>query len=151
MRGLPPVLASARVIAFAVVDDTLTPTGRTVRFLGGRPPGRAPRLALGAGLSDGRIRLLHCDLDWNVLAVSEHESLDAAKGAAEEVYSGVWRVWQAATFTDPEVAAFLDEEDAGLICSFCGRHPHQYEKLVTGQAGAAICDRCITALRRPPL
>ena len=93
---------------------------------------------------------MHCDTGWNVLAVSEHDSIDAAKDAAERVYSGVNRAWQVATFSAGEVAAFLEDEDEGVICSFCGRHPHEYEKLVTGRDGAAICDRCIRRLREPP-
>jgi hypothetical protein len=145
---LPPIIAGARIIESAIIDERVTLTGRTVRFLGGRPPGTAPRLAIGIDLTGGKTRLMHCDDEWNTLSASDHDSIEAAKQSAEEVYSGVLANWQPASFSDSEVAAFLQAEDEGLICSFCGRHPHEYLKLVTGHGGAAICDRCITAFKQ---
>ena len=148
MTPVPPIIASARIVEYAVIDDDVTLTGQTVRFQGGRAPGTAPRLAIGIDLATGGIRLMHCDQEWNNLSASEHHSVDAARQAAERVYAGVSAKWRGTSFSDPEVAAFLNAEDEGLICSFCGRHPHEYEKLVTGHDGAAICDRCITAFKQ---
>jgi hypothetical protein len=156
MTPPPPVIASTRILEIAAIDHDVILTGRSVRFMGGREPGTAPLLAIGADLSTGGIRLLHCDEEWNRLGVSEHGTSDDAKRAAEEVYAGVTAKWRAVTYSDEEVAAFLAEEDEGLVCSFCGRHPHEYEKLVTGHNGAAICDHCIRSFRedatasRPP-
>ena len=148
MTSVPPIIASARIVEYAVIDDDVTLTGQTVRFVGGRAPGTAPRLAIGIDLATLSIRLMHCDQEWNILSASEHNSVDAAKQAAERVYAGVGAKWRGTSFSDSEVAAFLNAEDEGLICSFCGRHPHEYEKLVTGHDGAAICDRCITAFKQ---
>ena len=143
----PPVIASARVLEYAVIDDGVTFMGHTVIGVGGRTVGPVQRLAIASELSQGSTLLLHCDEDWNKLAGSRHGTIEQAKEAAEDAYSGVTARWSAARFSDADVDAFLDEEDEGLICSFCGRHPHEVEKVVTGHHGAAICDLCIRALR----
>lgn len=143
----PPVISSARVLEFAPIDRDVALSGKTVELAGGRGQGTAPRLAIAADLATGGIRLIHCDDDWNSLAFSEHRSVGEAKRAAEDIYIGVGGKWRVTMFSDADVKAFLNKEDEGLTCSFCGRHPHEYEKLVTGRDGAAICDRCIRSFR----
>ena len=144
-RPPPPVLASARVLAYAFAEAG-TYTGRHVVFAAGRELGPVPCLAMGRRLPRGEVLLLFCDKDWDVLAAEAHTSIDAAKYAAGEAYAGLDAKWQETSFTDAEVDAFLDEEDRGLICSFCGRHPHEVDRIVTGHGGAAICEICIRAL-----
>jgi hypothetical protein len=143
----PPVLASSRVLEYAVVDDAVTYTGRHTLIVAGQVLGPVPRLAIGSRLTGGEIVLLHCDAEWDVLATAGYASIEAARRAAEDAYSGLNGKWRAISFTDAEVAAFLDDEDRGLICSFCGRHPHEVDRIITGHGGAAICEICIKALR----
>jgi hypothetical protein len=143
----PPVLASARVIAYAVVEASVSYTGRQRLVVAGRELGPVPRVAIGRALAGGGIVLLFCDEEWDVLTKTGHESIDAAKQAAEDAYAGLTEHWQPVSFTDGEVEAFLDDEDRGLICSFCGRHPHEVARIITGHRGAAICEICIRALR----
>jgi ClpX C4-type zinc finger len=146
----PPVLASARVLEYAVVEGDVAYTGRQKVIVAGQMLGPVPRLAIGRELSGANILLLHCDAEWDVLATAHYGSVEEAKRLAENAYSGISAKWQAVSFTDAEVEAFLDEEDRGLICSFCGRHPHEVEKIITGHRGAAICEICIRALRDKP-
>ena len=143
----PPVLASARVVAYAAVDDEVTYTGDHPPVVAGRAIGPVPRLAIGRTLAAGEFTLLHCDAEWDVLAQVPCASADAARQRAEVTYAGLAQKWETISFTDAEVDAFLDDEDRGLICSFCGRHPHEVARIVTGHRGAAICEICIKALR----
>jgi ClpX C4-type zinc finger len=143
----PPVLASSRVLVYAAVEGEVRYTARTPLTVAGQTLGPVPRLAIGQALAQGAILLLHCDAEWDVLAKTAYQSVDDAKRAAEEAYSGIAAKWQAVKFTDAEVEAFLDEEDRGVICSFCGRHPHEVARIITGHRGAAICEICIRALR----
>jgi ClpX C4-type zinc finger len=143
----PPVLASSRVLAYAVTDDTVEYTGQKPLIVAGQKLGAVPTLAVGRALAGGEILLLHCDADWDVLATVGYDSVDDAKRGAEQAYSGLAAKWREVSFTDAEVEAFLDNEDRGLICSFCGRHPHEVERIITGHRGAAICEICIRALR----
>ena len=149
MTPVLPIIASARIVEYAVIDDDVTLTGQTVRFLGGRAPGTAPRLAIGVDLATLGIRLMHCDQEWNIavcLGARLRRRGEASRRTTCTRESTA--KWRGTSFSDAEVAAFLNAEDEGLICSFCGRHPHEYEKLVTGHDGAAICDRCITAFKQ---
>jgi hypothetical protein len=143
----PPVLASSRVLAYAAVDDTVSFTGRQKLVVAGRELGPVPRLAVGRLLAGGEFVLLHCDAEWDVLATVRYASAEDAKRHGEDAYSGLTGRWRAVSFTDEEVEAFLDEEDRGSICSFCGRHPHEVDRIITGHRGAAICEICIKALR----
>jgi hypothetical protein len=143
----PPVLASARVLAYAVVDEGVLFTGRQKLFVAGRELGPVPRLAIARMLAGGELVLLHCDADWDVLATVAFPSVEDAKRHAEDAYAELGGRWQVVSFTDAEVNAFLDEEDRGMICSFCGRHPHEVARIITGHRGAAICEVCIKALR----
>jgi hypothetical protein len=143
----PPVLASSRVLEYAVVDNEVTYTGRQPLIVARQVLGPVPRLAIGRMLTGGEIVLLHCDAEWDVLGTAGHPSIEAARHAAEDAYSGLNGKWRTVSFTDAEVAAFLDDEDRGLICSFCGRHPHEVDRIITGHRGAAICKICIKALR----
>ena len=141
----PPVLASARVLAYALVADDAPFTANVPVVAAGRELGRVPCLALGTDLSSGAATLLYCDREWDVLTKTRHPSIEDAKRTANANYPGLR--WQETSFTDAEAAAFLDEEDRGLVCSFCGRHPHEVARIVTGHRGAAICELCIRSLR----
>lgn len=147
MTPPPPVLASSRVLAYAIVDEGVSFTGRHPLVVAGRELGPVPRLAIGRRLAGGEFVLLHCDAEWDVLATVAYPSAEDATRHAEEAYSGLAGNWRTVSFTDAEVEAFLDEDDRGLICSFCGRHPHEVDRIVTGHGGAAICEICIKALR----
>jgi ClpX C4-type zinc finger len=143
----PPALASARVLEYAIVDDSVVHTDRNPIFVAGQRLGPVPCLAIGRNLIGNEILLLHCDAGWDVLAVSGHPSIEYAKDQAEKNYAGLRARWQPVSYSDAELEAFLDEEDRGLICSFCGRHPHEVERIITGHRGAAICEICIKAMR----
>jgi hypothetical protein len=141
------VLASSRVVAYAAVDDDVAYTGQQEIVVAGQALGPVPRLAVGRTLGEGTVVLLYCDTDWDVLATENYASVEGAKSGAERAYSGLAAKWQGVSFTDAEVDAFLDEEDRGFICSFCGRHPHEVARIITGHRGAAICEVCIRLLR----
>jgi hypothetical protein len=146
MTSPPPVIGLARVLEYAATDD-LAFTGAHVPVAAGRELGAVPRLAIGERLTTRDVVLLYCDPAWDLLAVSAQASVADARRVAEEAYPGINGRWRAGGFSDADVEAYLDEEDRGMICSFCGRHPHQVEKMITGHNGAAICEVCIRALR----
>jgi hypothetical protein len=66
----PPVLASARVLAYAILDGSVGFSGRSRVFVESRELGRVPRLVIAEGLEAADVVLLYCDDDWNVLAAS---------------------------------------------------------------------------------
>ena len=86
----PPILNGARVIRYAIVDDTVTPTGKTVhRFHLGGVMGPAAALAICQNDEEECYYLFYCDAEWNVLTDGWHESLELALRQADFEYRGL--------------------------------------------------------------
>jgi len=138
----PPVLDSARVVAYAYVDDiAYRRCGKL--FVDGILLEKVPRLAVALNLGmDLGAMLLHCDSDWNVLGVSGTPTVAATKTKAEENYPGVGARWIDIDTSVDAALAFYDAQHNNAKCSFCGKRPFEVESLVKGH-GANICERCI--------
>jgi hypothetical protein len=90
----PPVLLnSARVVSFAETGGRASYTGRTMVIVGDKPLDPVPRLAICEDLVEGAFLIMHCDVEWNVLAAGFFPSLEAAKSSAKEAYSGISTKW----------------------------------------------------------
>ena len=98
----PAVLEGARVIEYALVDETIQFTGRLRLYVGDERLGAVPRLAICEQLADHVLLLMHCDEDWNVLGVQawngpaspEIVSIEYIKQCAEGFYSGISAHWK---------------------------------------------------------
>jgi hypothetical protein len=143
----PPVLDSARVLHYAVVDDSVGYTGRDLLTVGGVEIGRVPCLAICQNRFEPDILLFHCDPEWTVLGCSGHDSVEAAKRSIERNYPGLSSRWIEAQFTDAEVERYLEELYGHGRCSFCGKRPDQVDRMIAG-GNACICDRCIGELHK---
>ena len=143
----PPVLASARVLEYAVLDDSVGYSGKTWVFVGDRELGRVPRLAVCEGLETAETLLLYCDHDWSVLAAARYDSPKRAKARAERTYPGVSRRWVSAGVSREEARAAWDQEAQQLCCSFCGRKPEQVRNLIVN-GESRICNLCVAQFTR---
>jgi hypothetical protein len=143
----PAVLASARVLEYAVVDDSVGYSGKSWVFVGDRELGRVPRLAICEGLETGEILLLYCAADWNVLGAAKYASPARAKARAERTYPGVARRWVNARVSREEALAVSEEESRALSCSFCGRKPEQVRNLIV-HGDSRICNLCVAQFTR---
>ena len=102
MKPPPPLLDSAKVLEFAVVDSSVRFTGNLHLFHGGERVGPVPCLAIGRDPAVEGLLLFHCDDDWNVLAAQIWNSPDRAvvatveevKQRAEQYYSGISAKWR---------------------------------------------------------
>ena len=139
----PPVIASARVLQYALLDSTVEYSGCTSLFVGGKELGQVPCLAICQDKPTPEILLFHCAKDWNWLGCSAHQSVDAAKIRAEGIYHGVSRLWIDANISELESEQYLDELWGETKCSFCGRRPDQGVEKLLGKDGVRICDRCV--------
>ena len=79
----PPVLASARVLEYAILDGSVGFSGKSRVFVESRELGRVPRLAIGQVLEAGEVLLLYCDEEWSVLTAAGYSSPAHAKARAE--------------------------------------------------------------------
>jgi hypothetical protein len=92
MAPAPAELDGDKVIATAVVEGSVRPTGATLhRGPDGVVP---PASALAIVQSETSFYLLYCDAEWHVLADTWHLSVSAAKAQAEFEYAGISEVWK---------------------------------------------------------
>jgi hypothetical protein len=148
----PPVLDGARVIAYAIVDDTVRWTGRQKLFRGDILVGAVPRLALcqalGGDLTD--ILLFHCDDAWSVEAVSGSPTLEGSKALAERAYAGIGARWVHLDATPEQAHAWLAahaDADALAHCAFCNASPSGNRRFVVFR-NASVCEACVGRLGR---
>jgi hypothetical protein len=141
----PPVLDMARVIAYAILDQSVKWTGRQKLLVDGKEMGPAPRLALCQNLSGDLhdILLFHCDEEWNVLACSGGKTIEDAKASAERAYKGISEKWVDTNVTEDEAKAWIVENCRDMSCSFCDRLPSDFKQLIESKSGVRICNYCI--------
>lgn len=136
----PPIIACARVICFASVDDDVLFTGRGGMFADGKSLGPVKRLAICTNPTDNDLLLLYCDEDWNCLAAAGHETVEKAKASIERAYSGLAHKWQNSTYTDADAASYLSRH--WQPCSFCGKRGFEVSNFIEGHE-ARICNHCV--------
>jgi hypothetical protein len=142
----PPAIHGQRVLAFAVVDQSVRWTGRIAIFVDERPLDPVPRLAVAQPIDGGQeASLFFCDENWQVLAISGHQSVEAAKALAERGHDGLSWKWVAVNTNADEAREWLRENEGEMVCLFCGRDARSVEALVTQRLGT-ICDQCIDQL-----
>jgi len=138
----PPVLHSARVLAYAFVDDIEYRKSGSL-FVDGKLLEKVPRLAICTNLGkDIGPMLFHCDEEWNPVGTSGAGSIGQIKADAERNYPGVSSRWVDLNTTVEDALRYYDAETAGQRCSFCGKRPFELEGWVEGK-NAIICRGCI--------
>jgi len=144
----PPVLGSARVLEYAILDESVTYSGHSSLFVGTedgvlKELGPVPCLAIAQELETGVIMLLHCDQEWDVLGLGgNYESVSEAKAKAERAYHGVSARWVETKVTEEEALKFIDEVWADERCSFCDKIPPDVNMMIK-RKDVRICDSCI--------
>ena len=143
----PPVLDMTRVIAYAIVDESVEWTGRQTLFVGGELLGPVPRLALGQDVT-GDLKdtlVFHCNEKWEVLGVSGGATLEEAKARIERAYRGITAKWIDRGVSIEEARAWIYENSDHIICHFCGRRPGEFQQIAAGKL-SAICNVCVDSL-----
>jgi hypothetical protein len=146
----PVVLDDGRVLEYAIVDETVQYTGRLHLYANDKRIGPVPRLAICENLFNGELLLVHCDEEWELLAVqawngpagSPASSIDDVKRRAEDFYRGISAKWIALATSLEEAKAYYEDREKKFTCSFCGRLPHEVTTVVSGKS-ALICNFCI--------
>lgn len=147
----PPALSSERVLHYAVLDETVGfNSGHRSIFVNDKELGRVPYLAICQREKASTFSLHFCESDWQLIAVSLSETVEAAKRRAEHIYPGSSAKWVEAHFTEEDVRRYLDEIWADLRCSFCGKRPDQgIESIIEAPNNTArICDKCVAEFSR---
>ena len=136
------VLNCARVIAYALVDDSVTYIERGNFFVNGELLAAVPRLAICQNLDEEDIMIFHCDNKWNVLGASGgNHTVKEAKKWAESSYKGINNKWVDTGTTKEDVRKHLEKEFIDEKCSFCGKWPLKVELMIGDKV--RICNYCI--------
>lgn len=144
----PPVLGNARVIEYAILDESVTYSGHSSLFVG-KPDeglkelGPVPCLAIAKDLKTGEIALLHCDEEWDLLGFGGgYQSVERAKASAERAYHGISSRWIGAQITEQEALKYRDQVWVEERCSFCDKIPPDFNMMIK-RKDVRICDACI--------
>ena len=147
----PPVLDSARVLEYAILDQSVLFTNKLHLYAGSERVGAVPHLAICQDLHTDDLMLFHCDKEWDVIAVQAWNgpaaepvaSVEDIKGRAEHYYTGLLAKWVAHPASRDEALAYHEQQIGKDRCSFCNRSLHDAKFIVEGNNDARICDICI--------
>lgn len=142
----PPVLDGARLLAYAIVDETVTHTGSSTLYVDGKPIGAVPCLAI-VQQETGGVLLLFCDEQWDSIGVVECSSLAEAQTRADSEYKGLSTTWVNANVSEQEAARYMEEQSDAQRCSFCEKPPEAVRHLFATST-ARICDGCVSDFYR---
>ena len=138
----PPVISSARVLAYAFVDDISYQKWGAL-YSGDVLIEAVPCLAICANLGkDIGPLLFHCDEKWTALGTSGAPSVGETKSHAERNYPGASARWVDLHTTVEDALRYYDSVSDTPRCTFCGRRPFEVSGLVEGER-AAICRECV--------
>ncbi len=146
----PPIIASARLLAYAYVDSEVRFTDRITLYVDGTRLGPVTRLAITRNYCEPcDILLEFCDDTWASKGVIAFKSVEEAKRRAERGYEGIASKWLASTYTNDDIDDFLRNEyevDPNsewwkTICSFCRREREL--GMIGVSATATICADCV--------
>jgi len=135
------ILDSARVLAYAIIDDAVTYRERKTFYVDGKLLGAVPRLALCQNVNGDEVLIFHCDNDWNVLGAGSSKTLSEAKSWVEKAYIGISTKWVDTHYTQEQATEYLDQAYANDKCSFCGKWPLDVNVMVG--TDVRICNYCI--------
>ena len=138
----PPALDQCRVLQYAILDASATYSGHSDLYVGDKEVGPVPRLAICQEGKGDEVLLLHCDDSWESLGATAYSTIEEARAKAERIYPGVSKLWIDANVSEEQAAAYLDEYWSSHRCSFCGRDPRQFEKVIE-KNNVRICGSCV--------
>ncbi len=149
----PPVLASTRVLEYAIVDETVVFTGRLHLYVDSVRLGPVPRLAICQSFDSDELWLFYCDDEWQTIGAQawnspddgQTGSIEDVKRSAENYYSGISSRWIALNVTFEEAKALYEELEREFACSFCGKGPDELRSVFRGPQ-ANICGECVRKL-----
>lgn len=143
-ESVPPLIDCARVLYYAIVDETVCYTPRNAIYVAGVELGSVPCLAIVRNLVDDEIMLFHCDDEWTCLGSSGKGDVDEVMAQANRRYGGLATKWKKAPYSDAEFAKAFADEYRDERCSFCGRYHFQIgdASMIEGDR-AMTCGECV--------
>ena len=140
----PPVLVSARVLAYATIPDDIPITDQVIVFVGDERLGRVPCVAIAETLqsSAGDLLLLYCDQEWSVIAAGGGD-LASIKRRMELNYPGVSALWVDVNTPVDVALKYYDEHIDGWRCAVCRKRAFDVDTLYgKDDVEIVVCGEC---------
>lgn len=146
MKDQPPqIIDSAKVLKYAIVDNSVEFTGRLRIYVDGKLLGKVPKLAICQNYKSKDYLLFFCNKKWKVLGVAGYKSINETKQTAEETYRGITK--KMVTVAKPNVFKNWPG-DLGPICSFCRKTMFEGMMRLFRGKNAYICDKCVNKFQK---
>lgn len=93
MKSCPPTIGGARVVFYTPIDDRHRFTGGCKQIVAGQLMGPMAGLAICYQASEDAFYLFGCDVEWQSVTDTWHQTVEDAKHQAEFEYEGVGKTW----------------------------------------------------------
>jgi hypothetical protein len=140
----PPVICSARVLAYAIMPDEIPFTDRATVFIDGERLDRVPCVAIAEGLqsSTSELLLLYCDEQWGVIAVGGGD-LVSLRRRMELNYPGVSKLWVDVNTPVDVALKYHDEHIDSWRCPVCRKRAFDVDTMYGNEdVEIAVCGEC---------
>lgn len=89
----PLEISGLSVVCFSLIDARHHPTGATVHHVGGKELSTPAGVAI-CQETETSFYLFYCDVDWNPLTDTWHQSVTDAQAQAEWEFEGIAETWE---------------------------------------------------------
>ncbi len=138
----PPLLGTAKLLEYAIVDDSVVFTYRQNLFVDGTKLGPVPCIGLCQDFGNSRFYIYYCDENWNVLAVTGCGTITDLKRKAEYAYNGILMKWIKSPYTEDQIIEYTNKKWGRFRCSFCHKWPWQVRQIFN-RFRSRICNECV--------
>ena len=90
----PAVLDGAKILKYAIIDSSVTFTGKITLIVGGKLMGPAAGIAICKYDNQHDFLVLHCDKEWRSFGASGYPTIEEAISRLEVAYAGIYSKWQ---------------------------------------------------------
>jgi hypothetical protein len=138
----PPVLCSARLLAYAIIPDDIPFTDRAISFIGNERLGRVPCVAIVESLqtSASDLLLLYCDDEWGSIAASGGD-MASLKQRMELNYPGVSALWVDVNTPVDVALTYYDQQIESWRCAVCRKRAFDIDVLYR-DGEVVVCAEC---------
>jgi hypothetical protein len=140
----PPVICSARVLAYAIITDDIPFADLAVAFIGDERLGRVPCVAIAETLqsSAGDLLLLYCDEEWGTVAVGGGD-IASIKRRMELNYPGVSALWVDVNTPVDVALKYYDEQIDSWRCAVCRKRGFDVDTMYgNDDVDVFVCEEC---------
>jgi len=145
------MIGNARVIEYAMVGDAAF-TGGLCLYVNDARLGAVPCLAICESSDGEELSLLHCNEEWEVQGIQAWKkaegvinSVEDLKRRAAKYYAGISSKWIMHDASPEELEAYKASLVEDTRCSFCHRSIFDVDSFLESDAGARICNLCVTS------